>query len=276
MRAIMAGRLSLPNRYNEGKPMKNTENTILITGGGSGIGRGLAEAFHNLGNQVIIAGRRETVLQQAVAANAGMEYVVLDQDSSDGARRLADAMRERFPKLNVLINNAGIQRVENLTSGDVADAEATINTNVLGPMRLTAALIGQLMAQPQAAILNVSSALAMMPAAMMPSYCASKAAMHSYTQSLRFQLRNTPIQVIEIIPPWVQTQLQGERGMNPKAMPLKDYIAETMATLNDSPESTEIVSERSKQMGFAERGDYDAFFLRYNEGWLASQERSSA
>jgi uncharacterized oxidoreductase len=147
------------------------------------------------------------------------------------------------------------------------------NTNVLGPMRLTAALIGQFMAQPQAAILNVSSALAMMPAAMMPSYCASKAAINSYTQSLRYQLRNTSIQVIEIIPPWVQTELQGERGMNPKAMPLRDYIAETMATLNDSPESTEIVSERSKQMRFAERGDYDAFFSRYNEGWLASQER---
>lgn len=253
--------------------MKNTENTILITGGGSGIGRGLAEAFHNLGNQVIIAGRRETVLQQVVAANAGMEYVVLDQDSQDGAKRLADAMRERFPKLNVLINNAGIQRVEDLTSGDVADAEATINTNVLGPMRLTAALIGQLMEQPQAAILNVSSALAMMPAAMMPSYCASKAAMHSYTQSLRYQLRDTPIQVIEIIPPWVQTELQGERGMNPKAMPLKDYIAETMATLSNSPESTEVVSERAKPMRFAERGDYDAFFSRYNDGWLASQQR---
>jgi uncharacterized oxidoreductase len=251
--------------------MKITENTILITGGGSGIGRGLAEAFHNVGNQVIIAGRRESVLQEAVAANAGMDYMVFDQDSGEGAKRLADAMRIRFPKLNVLINNAGIQRVEDLTCGDVADAEATINTNLLGPMRLTAALIGQLMAQPQGAILNVSSALAMMPAAMMPSYCASKAAMHSYTQSLRYQLRNTPARVIEIIPPWVQTELQGDRGMNPKAIPLKDYIAETMATLKESPESTEILSERAIPMRFAERGDYDSFFSRYNEGWLASQ-----
>jgi uncharacterized oxidoreductase len=253
--------------------MKNTENTILITGGGSGIGRGLAEAFHNLGNRVIIAGRRETILQQTATANSGMEYVVFDQDSSEGARRLAHVIRERFSKLNVLINNAGIQRVEDLTSGDVADAEATINTNLLGPMRLTAALIGQLLEQPQAAILNVTSALAMLPAAMMPSYCASKAAMHSYTQSLRYQLRNTSIQVIEIIPPWVQTELQGDRGMNPKAMPLKDYIDETMAAMRDSPESTEIVSERSKRMRFAERGDYDSFFKQYNDGWLASQER---
>jgi uncharacterized oxidoreductase len=113
----------------------------------------------------------------------------------------------------------------------------------------------------------------MLPTAMMPSYCASKAAMHSYTQSLRYQLRNTALQVIEIIPPWVQTELQGERGMNPKAMPLKDYIAETIATLKDSPESTEIVSERAKAMRFAERGDYDSFFKRYNEGWIASQQR---
>jgi len=253
--------------------MKVAGNTILITGGGSGIGRGLAEAFHCLGNQVIIAGRRESALRQAVAANVGMEYIVFDQDSAGGARKLAGSMRERFPKLNVLVNNAGIQRIEDLTSGDVADSEATINTNVLGPMRLTAALMKQLMTQPEGAILNVSSALGMMPAAMMPSYCASKAAMHSYTQSLRYQLKSTAIQVIEIIPPWVQTELQGDRGLNPKAMPLKDYITETMAILRGSPDSTEIVSERAKAMRFAERGDYYAFFSRYNERWLASQER---
>jgi len=241
----------------------------------SGIGLGLAEAFHALGNHLIIAGRRESVLRQAVAKNAGMAYILFDQESADGAKMLAEAMRERYPKLNVLINNAGIQRVEDLTSGDVAGAEATINTNLLGPIRLTAALLGQLMARPQAAILNVSSALAMLPA-MLPSYCASKAAMHSYTQSLRYQLRNQPVQVIEIIPPWVQTELQGDRGMNPKAMPLKDYIAEAMETLTDSPESTEIVSERAKAMRFAERGDYDSFFHRYNEGWLASQESETS
>ena len=155
----------------------------------------------------------------------------------------------------------------------ISDAEATINTNLLGPMRLTAALIRQLMTQPQGAILNVSSALAMMPAAMLPSYCASKAAMHSYMQSLRYQLRNTSLQVIEIIPPWVQTELQGDRGMSPKAMPLKEYISETMDVLKNFPEATEIVIERAKLMRFAERGDFDAFFTRYNEGWVTSQQR---
>jgi uncharacterized oxidoreductase len=253
--------------------MKITGNTILITGGGSGIGRSLAEEFHNLGNQVIIASRREHMLQETVAANPGMEYLILDQDTPDGVRKLATVLQERFPKLNVLVNNAGIQRVEDMTSGEFADAEATINTNLLGPMRLTAALIRQLMSQPQGAILNVSSALAMVPAARLPTYCASKAAMHSYTQSLRYQLRNTSIQVIEILPPWVQTELQGERGMNPKAMPLNEYISETMAILKNFPEATEVLVERAKPMRFAERGDYDAFFSRFNEGWTASQQR---
>jgi uncharacterized oxidoreductase len=253
--------------------MKITGNTILITGGGSGIGRGLAEALHAWGNKIIIAGRRERSLQGTVAASPGMEYLVLDQDSAAGVRKLATELQERFPKLNVLVNNAGIQRVEDLTSGEIADAEATINTNLLGPIRITAALIRQLMSQPEGAILNVSSALAMVPAAMMPSYCASKAAMHSYTQSLRYQLRNTPVQVIEIVPPWVQTELQGERGMNPKAMPLNEYISETMALLKNFPEAIEVVSERAKPMRFAERGDYDAFFSKYNERWAASQQR---
>jgi uncharacterized oxidoreductase len=252
--------------------MQLTGNTILITGGGSGIGRGLAEAFHALDNQVVIAGRRESLLREVVAVNPSMEYLVFDQGSAAGIDALAGEVRAQFPKLNVLINNAGIQRVEDLTSGDASDAEATIATNLLGPIRLTAALVRQLTSQPRAAILNVSSALAMLTAAMMPSYCASKAAIHAYTQALRYQLRNTSVQVIEIIPPWVQTELQGDRGMNPRAMPLGDYIAETMAVLQNSPNVAEVVIDRAKPMRFAERGDYDAFFSRYNDGWGASQK----
>jgi uncharacterized oxidoreductase len=252
--------------------MKAIGDTIPITGGGSGIGRGLAEAFHHLENQVVIAGSRESVLTETVAANPGMEYVVFDQSNAEGARQFAAELLSRFPKLNVLVNNAGIQRVEDLKSSETDDAEAAIETNLLGPMRLTAALIGHLTAKPHAAVVNVTSALAMLPAVMMASYCASKAAMHSYTQSLRFQLRDTPVQVIEVVPPWVQTELQGDRGMNPKAMPLAEYIAETMALLKDKPEATEIIVERAKAMRFAERGDYDSFFERHNSGWLVSQE----
>jgi uncharacterized oxidoreductase len=253
--------------------MNITGNTILITGGGSGIGRGLAEAFHSSGNKVIIAGRRERIIQEVAEANAGIEYVVFDQDSAAEVQALAAQLRERFPQLNILINNAGIQRVEDLTSGETADAEATILTNLLGPIRMIAAFIPQLMNQPQGAIVNISSALAMVPAAMLPSYCASKAAIHSYTQSLRYQLRNSSVQVIEIFPPWVQTELQGDRGMNPRAMLLDEYIAETMAILKNSPEVNEVVSERAKAMRFAERGDYDTFFHRYNEGWVDAQHK---
>jgi uncharacterized oxidoreductase len=121
------------------------------------------------------------------------------------------------------VNNAGIQRMEDLTSGQVTDAEAIVTTNLLGPIRLTAALLPFLLTKAEATILNVTSQLAFVPLAMIPTYCATKAALHSYTQSLRFQLRNSSVQVIEIIPPWLQTELQGERGRNPRAMPLDSH-----------------------------------------------------
>jgi uncharacterized oxidoreductase len=254
--------------------MHLTGNTILITGGGSGIGRGLAESFHALGNQVIIAGRREQLLQETVAANPGMQYLTLDQGDADAVRDFALRVMKDYPRLDVVVNNAGIQRLEDLTSGALAEAELTVTTNLLGPMRLTAALLPFLLAQKRAAILNVSSALALVPAAGIPTYCATKAALHSYTQSLRFQLRKTSVEVIEILPPWVQTELQGERGMNPKAMPLAEYIAETMSILKNSPEATEIVVERARAMRFAERdGIYDTFFTNVNEGFAAAQAK---
>jgi len=247
--------------------MKLTQNTILITGGGSGIGRGLAEAFHTLGNHVIIAGRRKELLEKTAAANPGMQFRLLDQDDAGEIRSFAAQVANDFPALNVLVNNAGIQRLEDMTSGVVDDAESTITTNLLGPIRLTGALLPSLMTKPQPAILNVTSGLAFVPFAMIPTYCATKAALHSYTQSLRYQLRNTSVQVIEIIPPWVRTELQGERGMNPKAMPLDEYIAETMSILKKSPVATEIVVERVKPLlRFAERGaGYDEFYAIFNE-----------
>ena len=253
--------------------MKITENTILITGGGSGIGRSLAESFHALGNRIIIAGRRKQKLEETASGNPGMEFRILDQDKADDIQRFVAELVRDFPGLNAVVNNAGMQRMEDLTSGQVTDAEATVTTNLLGPIRLTAALLPFLLTKPQATILNVTSQLAFVPVAMIPTYCATKAALHSYTQSLRFQLRNSSVQVIEIIPPWVQTELQGERGRNPRAMPLDEYTAETMSILKNSPETTEIVVERAKLLRFAERdGDFDAFFTKFNESWLASQK----
>ena len=192
--------------------MQMSGNTILITGGGSGIGRALAEAFHALGNQVIIAGRRQQVLQETVAANPGMKSTVFDIENPDAIRSFAVQMAKDYPTLNAVIHNAGIMRPEDVKTANVADSEAIVTTNLLGPIRLTAALLPQLLAQPRATVMTVSSGLAFVPLAFTPTYCATKAAIHSYTQSLRYQLRGSSVQVLELIPPYVQTELMGSEA----------------------------------------------------------------
>jgi len=247
--------------------MQMTGNTILITGGGSGIGRGLAEGFHALGNQVIIAGRRKQLLDGTMAANPGMKAMVLDIENAGAIHTFAAQLAKDYPALNAVVHNAGIMRMEDLKRGDVADVDAIVTTNLLGPIRLTAALLPLLLSQPRATIMTVSSGLAFVPMAPTPTYCATKAAIHSYTQSLRYQLRDTSVQVLELIPPYVQTELMGSRQANdPNAMPLKDFIAETMNILKTSPDTTEICVERVKPLRFAEaNGGYDAFFKNFND-----------
>jgi uncharacterized oxidoreductase len=231
--------------------MNITGNTILITGGGSGIGRALAEALHAKGNKVIIAGRRESVLDAATQANPGMESLLLDiQDSKDIAAFAKQAI-ERFPALNVVINNAGIMRPEKQI--DLATAEETVTTNLLGPIRLTAALLPHLLAQPKASIVTVSSGLAFVPLAGTPTYSATKAAIHSWSMALREQLKATSVEVIEIAPPYVQTELLGpQQAIDPDAMPLADFTAEVMAILEEGPGSGEVIVERCKPLRFAE------------------------
>jgi len=232
--------------------MKSTGNTVLITGGGSGIGRGLAESLHALGNQVIIAGRRQKALDETTTANPGMKSLTIDMRDPASIGALANKVSADFPSLNVLINNAGIQRVEDLLAQqpDLADAEAIVATNLLGPIRLTAALLTHLRQQPRATILNVSSGLAFMPMARTPTYCATKAALHSYTLSLRAQLRNTNVEVLELIPPYVATNLGGG-AKNPRAMPLNQFIAEAMEILTTQPTPPEICVENVKGFRFA-------------------------
>jgi uncharacterized oxidoreductase len=247
--------------------MDTSGNTILITGGGSGIGRGLAEALMAAGNQVIIAGRRREALEETVAANRGMTFEVLDVADPVAIEGLAVRVMETHPALNVLINNAGIMRAENLLAQpfDLADAEATIITNLLGPIRLTAAFLPQLRRQAKAAVINVTSGLAFIPLAMTPTYCATKAALHSYCQSLRVQLSGTPVQVIELAPPAVATDLMPSSRSSPIAMPLDAYITESMAIWKANPEADEICVERVKPLRNAEAsGQYAAVFNMLN------------
>jgi len=247
--------------------MKTTGNTILITGGASGIGRGLAQAFQALGNHVIIAGRRKQALDETTAANPGMTSLPLDIEDPANIRSFVAELAARYPALNVLINNAGIMRVEKLQAQqqDLADAESIIATNLLGPIRLTAALLPLLQKQPHSAIMNVSSGLAFVPFILTPTYCATKAAIHSYTQSLRYQLQGSTTEVLELIPPYVATDLLNGAS-DPRAMPLEKFIAEAMEILKTKPEAPEICVENVLPLRFAAKGGrYDSIFQGLNQ-----------
>lgn len=246
--------------------MQITGNTILITGGGSGIGRGLAEALHAKGNKVIVTGRDTSKLDAIVKANPGVEALELDVDDPKAIKSVTQRIVRDIPSLNVLINNAGIMRAEDLISGETDTAEATISTNLLGPIRLTAALLPHFRTRPNAAVLTVSSGLAFVPRALAPTYCATKAAIHSYSQTLRVQLRDTPVQVIELVPPYLQTELLNQaQATDPNAMPLADYISETMALLEEKPDAEEILVQRVFFQRWAERESrYEAAFARVN------------
>ncbi|MGX1742878.1 SDR family oxidoreductase [Bosea sp. NPDC055353] len=247
--------------------MKISGNTILITGGGSGIGRALAEALHARGNKVVIAGRREAVLDAVTASNPGMESMLLDiQDGTDIAAFARQAI-ERFPSLNAVINNAGIMKPENVPATDnLAIAEETVATNLLGPIRLTTALLPHFLKQPQATVLTVSSGLAFVPLASTPTYSATKAAIHSWSIGLREQLKHTSVEVIEIAPPYVQTELLGpHQAVDPAAMPLADFTNEVMTILATQPEAAEVIVERCKPLRFAEAtGSFNQVFTTLN------------
>jgi uncharacterized oxidoreductase len=211
--------------------MQLTDNTIFITGGTSGIGRGLAEAFHKLGNKVIISGRRKAQLDEITQANPGMQSIELDIADAASIERAAAILLAQYPALNVLINNAGIMPFDDVsTTIDEATALSTIDTNLVGPIRMVSALVDHLKKQPRAAIVNNTSVVGYVPLATTAVYSATKAALHSYTMSLRFMLRDTSVEVREIAPPWVNTDLVYKSG-DPRAMALEPFVAETMQGL---------------------------------------------
>lgn len=245
--------------------MQATGNTILITGGGSGIGRELARRFHDQGNTVIVAGRRLEPLQATIDGRPRMHAMLLDLERPDAIEAFARSVTAEHPGLNVLINNAGIMRVETLSARRALDdAEETIVTNLLGPIRLTNALVDHLLAQPGATIVNVSSGLAFVPRTDAATYSASKAAIHSYTVSLRHQLRGRA-KVIELAPPGVQTELNPGQSTRDGYMPLQDFIGEVMGLFAQQPVPDEILVDRVTFQRLAEReGRFDDALERVN------------
>jgi uncharacterized oxidoreductase len=219
--------------------MKLTGNTIFITGGGSGIGRGLAEALHARGNKVIISGRRRANLDEVVAAHPGVEAVELDVTDPTSIDAVSARLIADHPDLNVLINNAGIM-LPDRAAGRIEDKLLvdTVATNLVGPIRMTGALVDHLKRKQDAVIAYTSSVLGFVPMAVTAVYSATKAAIHSYALSQRFLLKDAGVRVLEIAPPWVRTDLMNSREAE-QAMPLDQFIAEAMVLLGS--DAAEIV-----------------------------------
>lgn len=252
--------------------MKTSGNTILITGGGSGIGEALAHRFHDRGDTVIVAGRRREALEKASAGRERMHPLTLDVDTAEGVADFARRLLAAHPEVNVLINNAGVMRIEPIDHArDLASAEETITTNLLGPIRLIDALVDHLKGQRDAAIVNVTSGLAFVPMVDAAVYCATKAAVHSYTVSLRDALAGR-VEVIELAPPGVQTGLTPGQDTRPGYMPLDDYADQVFAQFEQQPTPSEILVDRSRHLRNAEaEGRFDATFRQLNDSARAAR-----
>ena len=221
--------------------MKTTGNTILVTGGGSGIGLALAQRWHDAGNNVIVTGRNAAKLDAAIAGRPNMSAMALDVTDAEAIAAFAKEIVAKFPDLNVLVNNAGIMNAEDASAKrDLTQAEATVVTNILGPIRLIDALVDHLAAQADSAIVNVTSGLAFVPFPKAPTYSATKAAMHSYSVALRVQLEGK-VEVIELAPPAVRTELTPGQSARENYMPLDEFADEVMALFAREPTPGEIL-----------------------------------
>lgn len=240
--------------------MNLTENTIFIPGATSGIGLALAVRLQQQGNTVIVGGRRVELLEKIAADHPGIRTVQIDTADPASISAAAETVLAHHPKLNILVTMAGIMRVEDWSTpaGFLASAEETVNTNLLGPIRLIAAFIDHLRAQPDATIITVSSGLAFAPLAVTPSYNATKAAIHLLSESIRLQLSNTTVRVLELVPPSVRTNLLPGQAESDFAMPLDEFVDEVLQILTTQPDdATEIQVENVKFLRCGEaRGNY--------------------
>ncbi|MEU1684077.1 SDR family NAD(P)-dependent oxidoreductase [Micromonospora sp. NPDC005707] len=247
--------------------MNISGNTVFIPGATSGIGLALALELRARGNTVIVGGRRTDLLDTIAAEHPGIDTVEIDTADPASIDSAAEKVLARHPDLNVLVTMAGIMRVEDWRRPEsfLASAEATVTTNLLGPIRLIAAFIEHLQAQPDATIMTVSSGLAFAPLKVTPSYNASKAAIHMLSESLRLQLAGTSVRVVELEPPSVRTALMPGQETSEFAMPLDEFVAEVVALIEAQPDAKEIQVERVKFLRYGEaRGDYDQVVATLN------------
>jgi uncharacterized oxidoreductase len=219
--------------------MKVSGNQVLITGGATGIGLSIAAVLAREGNQVAVCGRRREKLSEAEKVVPGLITRACDVSDSSARRSLLEWATSALPRLNVLVNNAGIQRVIDFRRGtrDLETAEEEIAINLRSPIQLTGLFLPQLLKQTEAAVVNMSSGLGFAPIASMPVYCATKAALHSLSLSLRRQLRDTPVKVFEVIPPTVDTELPGPRryegGRAQRSIQPEEVAEATLRALRD-------------------------------------------
>ena len=242
-------------------------NTVFIPGSTSGIGLALALELQSRGNTVIVGGRRADLLERIAAEHPGIDTVRIDTADPASIESAAKEVLARHPDLNVLIAMAGIMHVEDWhqPASFLASAESVITTNVLGPIRLIAAFIEHLQAQPDATIITVSSGLAFAPLRVTPSYNASKAAIHMLSESLRLQFADTAVKIVELVPPSVRTALLPGQEDSEFAMPLDEFVTEVMVLLESQPDAKEIQVERVKFLRYGEaRGDYDQVVTTLN------------
>jgi short-subunit dehydrogenase involved in D-alanine esterification of teichoic acids len=247
--------------------MNISGNTIFIPGATSGIGLALAVELHAKGNTVIVGGRRAELLDRIATEHPGFDTVQIDTADPASIEVSAKQVLTKHPQLNVLVTMAGIMHIEDWHKPEsfLASAESTITTNVLGPIRLIGAFIEHLQTQPDATVITVSSGLAFAPLRVTPSYNASKAAIHMLSESIRLQLADTTIKVIELVPPAVRTALLPGQEDSDAAMPLDEFVAEVVALLDEQPDAKEIQVERVKFLRYGEaRGDYDQVVAALN------------